>query len=447
MTQKQTLLNAIDHLLAETQKRGAQADIIAQANDNFSLKANKGQLDEYKVSTSQVIGIRVVKDDRVATSYSESLATESLDMMLNNALESAKYAKIDPHQKISVVGSQIISDYSELNQECDATVDDKIALSLRLEQGVVSRPHATSSPYNGYSDNRSQILIANSQGTLCEQAERYHSAYAYTLFEKEGKQSMAGAMSIGRRYIDLDPEYCIEAGYQLAKDLLDGEAVVTGNYSVIFDIDALSELFGAFSACFSASVAMKGLSPLRDKVGSVIASPLISFSSKAYVEGGFRIHSFDSEGFAARDLVLIGDGELNSLLHNSQTASFFGVENTGHASRGPKEGLEISAHHKVINAGTSSFSEVTAGEYLELVELQGVHSGADFISGDFSFGASGFLCRDGQRIQPVRGITVAGNFYQMLKEVDALGSVLESNDGGSFFAPKVRFSRLSIGGK
>lgn len=99
MSQKQTLLNAIDHLLAETQKRGAQADIIAQANDNFSLKANKGQLDEYKVSTSQVIGIRVVKDDRVATSYSESLATESLDMMLNNALESAKYAKIDPHQK------------------------------------------------------------------------------------------------------------------------------------------------------------------------------------------------------------------------------------------------------------------------------------------------------------------------------------------------------------
>ncbi|NVC64308.1 TldD/PmbA family protein [Vibrio sp. 05-20-BW147] len=446
MSQKQPLLNAIDHLLSEAKKRGAEADVIAQMSDNFSLKANKGQLDEYKVSTAQVIGIRVVKDERVATSYSESLTPESLDLMLSNALESTKYAKIDQHQKISTVDSRITSGYAELDQECDATVDDKIALSLRLEQGVVSRPHASSSPYNGYSDVTSQIIIANTKGTLCQQTERYHSAYAYTLFEKDGKQSMAGASSVGRRYIDLEPEYCIDAGYELARDLLDGTPVKTGSYAVVFDIDALSELFGAFSACFSAVSAMKGLSPLRDKIASQIASPLLSFSSKAYVEGGFRIHSFDSEGYAARDLVLIGEGELNSLLHNSQTASYFGVENTGHASRGPKEGLEVSTHHKVIEAGTSSFTEVTAGEYLELVELQGAHSGADFISGDFSFGASGFLCRDGKRVQPVRGITVAGNFYQMLKEIDAVGSLLEINDSRSFYAPKIRFARLSIGG-
>lgn len=446
MSQTQQLLNAIDHLLIETEKRGAQADVIAHSSDHFSLKANKGQIDEYKVSTSQVIGVRVVKENRVATSYSESLTRESLDTMLSNALESTKYAKVDPHQTISVADSRISSDYAELNQECDATVDDKIALSLRLEQGVVSRPHASSSPYNGYSDVTSRVIVANTKGTLCQQTERYHSAYAYTLFEKDGKQSMAGASSLARRYVDLEPEYCIDAGYELARDLLDGAPVKTGNYAVIFDIDALSELFGAFSACFSAVSAMKGLSPLRDKIASQIASPLLSFSSKAYVEGGFRIHSFDSEGFAARDLLLIGEGELQSLLHNSQTAAYFGVANTGHASRGPKEGLDVAAHHKVIDAGTNSFSEVTAGEYLELVELQGVHSGADFISGDFSFGASGFLCRDGKRVQPVRGITVAGNFYQMLKEIDALGSLLEVNDAHSFYAPKVRFARLSIGG-
>ncbi|KJR21278.1 MULTISPECIES: TldD/PmbA family protein [Vibrio] len=447
MDQKQHLLTAIDHLLTQAKAKGAQADIVAQTSDNFSLKASKGQLDEYKVSTSQVIGVRVVKDDRVATSYSESLATESLDLMLNNALESAKYAKVDPKQKISVIDSQLTADYPELNQACDATVDDKIALSLRLEQGVVSRPHASNSPYNGYSDVTSQVLIANTQGSLCQQTERYHSAYAYTLFEKDGKQSMAGAMSLGRRYIDLDPEYCIDAGYEQARDLLDGAPVKTGNYSVLFTIDTLSELFGAFSACFSASSAMKGFNPLRDKIGAAIANPLLTVSSQAYVEGGFRIRRFDSEGTAAQDLVIVGAGELHSLLHNSYTAAYFGVANTGHASRGPKDSLEVSAHHTVIGSGNSSFAEVTAGEYLELVDLQGAHSGADFISGDFSFGASGFLCRDGKRVQPVRGITVAGNFYQMLKEIEAVGSLVEANDSYSFYSPKIRFARLSIGGK
>ncbi|MGB7998447.1 MAG: metallopeptidase TldD-related protein, partial [Photobacterium halotolerans] len=59
----------------------------------------------------------------------------------------------------------------------------------------------------------------------------------------------------------------------------------------------------------------------------------------------------------------------------------------------------------------------------------------------------GFLCRDGKRLQPVRGITVAGNFYQMIKAIDAVGNQLENDYERDFFAPKIRFSGLSIAGK
>lgn len=162
---------------------------------------------------------------------------------------------------------------------------------------------------------------------------------------------------------------------------------------------------------------------------------------------GMAIAGFDSEGFATQDNVLIANGQLRTLLHNSQTASYLGAVSTASASRSAKSSLDVSANHKVIATGNSSVSEVKAGEYLELVELQGVHSGADAVSGDFSFGASGFLCRDGQRVQPVRGITVAGNFYKMLREVEAVGDTQLINDSRTFFAPDVRFARLCIGGK
>ncbi len=71
----------------------------------------------------------------------------------------------------------------------------------------------------------------------------------------------------------------------------------------------------------------------------------------------------------------------------------------------------------------------------------------DAISGDFSFGASGFLCRDGQRVQAFCGITVTGSFYQMIKEIDAVSNVLEHDYNRSFYAPKIRFARLNIAGK
>lgn len=447
MSQEQQLLNAVDYVLSAAKRQGAEADVIVRRNGSFSLKANQGKLDEYKVSSSQVLGVRIIKDARVATSYSESLTQPSLDLMLTNALQSARFAKQDQHQVISDLASNITTDIAEIAQADTASVDDKIELALALEQGVVALPHASSSPYNGYSDSETQLIIANTQGSLCQHFERSFGCYAYTLFEKEGKQSMAGNMSVGRRFDELKPAYCIEGGYQLARDLIDGAPVKTGQYPAIFHINALASLFSAFGSAFSGVSAMKGVTPLANKLSQPIASELLTLSDEAYMPNGMAIASFDSEGFAAQNNVLISNGVLNTLLHNSQTASYLGAVSTASAARSAQSSLDVTARHKVIASGHSSASEVQAGEYLELVDLQGVHSGADVVSGDFSFGASGFLCRDGQRVQPVRGITVAGNFYQMLLEIEAVGNNQGVNDSHTFFAPDVRFARLSIGGK
>ncbi|MGR5076290.1 TldD/PmbA family protein [Photobacterium swingsii] len=446
MADSNALQHAIEHVLERVQAAGAQADVIANRSNNFSLKANAGELDEYKVTSGQVIGVRIVKDAHVATSYSESLEPASLDAMVAQALTNAKFTQADEHQTISCVGSQLTTDVAEIYQQDDTTTDEKIALALALESGVVAKPHAKSAPYNGFGESDSQIILANTQGSLCQHQERSTYCYAYSLIEKDGLQAMHGGMSSGRRFDQLNPQYCIDHGYETAFALLEGKPIATNNYSVMFELSCLSSLFGAFGMCLSGQAAMKGINPWREALNTQVASSLLTVSDIALVEGGSAIKAFDSEGFATKDTILIGEGQLQSLLHNSHTASYFGIENTANGSRSAKGGLGVSSRHTVIATGTSSEAEVSAGEYLELVELQGVHSGADAVSGDFSFGASGFLCRDGQRIQPVRGITVAGNFYQMLKEIDAVGSTLQNDYERDFFAPKIRFARLSIAG-
>ena len=77
MSQEKQLLNAVDYVLSEAKRQGAEADVIVNRNSSFSLKANQGQLDEYKVRSRLVLGVRVVKDSRVATSYSESIEQPS----------------------------------------------------------------------------------------------------------------------------------------------------------------------------------------------------------------------------------------------------------------------------------------------------------------------------------------------------------------------------------
>ena len=103
-------------------------------------------------------------------------------------------------------------------------------------------------------------------------------------------------------------------------------------------------------------------------------------------------------------------------------------------------------HQVEIRAGGATSADLLSGEYLLLTDMTGLHSGANAISGDFSFGASGYLCQDGERIRPVRGITVAGNFYEMLRKIALIGKDQYWNWEKSALMPHVRFADIAISG-
>jgi PmbA protein len=108
--------------------------------------------------------------------------------------------------------------------------------------------------------------------------------------------------------------------------------------------------------------------------------------------------------------------------------------------------LGVNLHQVEIARGTEALSSLHSGEYLEVTDLAGLHSGANAISGDFSFGASGYLCKNRERIQAVRGITVAGNFYEMLNKISMIGNQQSWDEGRSALMPSIRFSDVAISG-
>ena len=436
----------LETVLDMAKSRHVEADVILSREQQLGLKADRGDLSEYKVTSSRSVGIRVVQGDHVGTSYSESIQPEHLETMVQTAIENARYAKEDPHEKIRAE-KQDITDFTDKVLKTDeATTDDKVELAIRLETGLQGRPISAKAPYNGFTEVNYEVHLANSLGHACSHRERMLSCYTYALLEAEGQQSMHFGYQVGRQFQDLDPSACIEEAYSTAQELLAGAPVSTGSYDVIFSTDCLNDLINAFGMCWSGQSAMKGINPLRDKVGSVVAHADLTITDEPTLEAGFSMRSFDSEGFATKTTPIVASGVLEGLLHNSATASFFGLPNTANASRGTKSALSVSPSHICIATGAQTEVTCQSGEYLELISLQGIHSGANAISGDFSFGASGFLCRDGSRVQPVRGITVAGNFYKMLGEIEAIGDTRHADHGKSFFAPLIRFGGLSVAG-
>jgi PmbA protein len=436
----------LESVLHQVQDHGAQGDVIVMSESQLGLKANAGELSEYKVTSSLTVGVRVVVGDQIGTSYSESTQPNDLKKMVGAAIENAGYAKHNPHEKIRAE-VQSVSDWSsEICQDDDTAQQRKIDLALSLESGLADREVEAKSPYNAFNEVKYTVDFGNTLGHRCAHRERSFSCYTYALLEHEDKQSMHLGYQVGRRFSDLSADACVIEAYETALALMDGQPVDSGQYDIIFNAECFNQLFSAFGMCWSGVSAMKALNPYRNRIGEAIAHPDFTLRDLPYIEGGFAVKGFDGEGFASRETTIVTNGQLESLLHNSTTASHFGVENTANAARGTKSPLSVSSSHLVVSAGKHSVAETHGGTYLELISLQGVHSGANAVSGNFSLGASGFLCRDGKRVQPVRGITVAGNFYDMLKDIVAISDQVSPDHGQTFFAPHVRFNGLNVAG-
>ena len=425
---------------------GATGDLIVHQETSLSLKAHDGDLEEHKVNSTRVYGVRVIADQRAGIAYSEAADGPALDAMVAQALQNAAFAREDRHETIAGGNGSLETDDAILCRRDNATVETKIDAALAMERELAARDKVQNVPYNGVQDVTAERHVFTTAGQTAHSKARLCGAYAYALLKDGDKDVLDGVERTARRFDELDTVEVVEETYARCLALLDGEAVPSRHYDVMFDVECQAALFGAFATVFSGKAARDGISPLRERIGEKIGVDGLDIRDAPRRTDGFRYALFDGEGVATATTTLVEDGRLVTLAHNSATAGHFGVPNTGHAARSPKTSLGIALHQPEIGPGNVPESDLTSGEYLEIVDLSGLHSGTNAVSGDFSLGAAGFLCSAGERLRPVRNITVAGNFLDMLKKIAGIGDVQHWNAERSALMARIRFGDMAVSG-
>ena len=441
-----TISDQANQVIDLVKAAGASGDLIIDQGESLSLKASDGELEEYKVSSSQIFGLRVIKDGKVGTAYSEAADSDALSSLVEQALTNASFTAIEVHENILSNEVTLKTDDLVLCPAEEVSIDEKVNFALKMESDLAAKDKVKNVPYNGVQDNTTQRHIFSSAGLNAYSKSRMCAAYAYALIEQGDKNAMEGIGQAARLFTALDANDIVEKAYTHTLNILDGSPVPSGHYDVIFDEEVQASLFGVFTLMFSGKSAKDGVNPMREKLGDSIADSRLNITDQPLSTEGFGYQLFDAEGTATQSTPLIVNGTLNTLIHNSATASFFDMQTTGHAARGPKSTMGVRLHQLEIAAGRDSQTDLFSGKYLMLTDLTGMHSGANAISGDFSFGASGFLYEDGQLRQPVRGVTVAANFYDMLNKIALIGDKQFWNWEKSALMPHLRFTDLAISG-
>ncbi len=428
-------------------QQNAEADLVMQTSQSLTLKALDGRLDEHSVNSSFIVGLRVVSDGQVGMASSEAVDDESLKFMVDQALINARFQAPQQHERIPQILGQERAEEPSLQPEDDTDIDAKINFIVGVEQALLAREGIRNVPYNALSDVTYAQALFNSHGRHTEQQARRIMAYAYPLAEENGQTAMAPGMMAGRHFHELNAERIITTAYDDSRALLAGGPIQSGQYDVIFAPNAQAELLGAFSLMWSGKAAMDQVNPMRDKLGQTVFDRRLNFVDQPRNTSGLGYEAFDAEGFSTAPVTLVEHGVLKTLAHNSATAAYFDVANTAHAQRGAKAALSVGLHQLHLLAGDASPDQLHEGCVFEVTQLDGLHSGTKPISGDFSCGASGYLWRNGERVQSVRGVTVAGNLYQMFNRVVNVGNQMLWNDSRSSCMAAIRFADLSVTGQ
>jgi len=426
-------------------------ELYYQAGQSTSVEVFQHEISEFSSANEGGVCFRCIVNGKMGYAATEELSETQAWAIVERAVDNASVLEAEEQVFLGEGGKT----YAKLDRESYELpgTEALIGKALSAQQALYDAPENTVDGCQTAAYAQSvQIAICNSKG-LDLQYENNASILVSVAVVSDG-QEMANDYQIKVGKLDtIDHKALAEKAAKKAAAKLGGEAAPTGVYPVVFSSEAMSDLLSTYSNIFSAEAAQKGLSRLKDKEGEQIASDLVTLVDDPFYKDNPMPFPFDAEGTPTACKNVIEKGRLNTLLHNLKTAAVAGRQTTGNAAKAGYDGaVGIRPFTMYLAAGEFTGEELLkkAGNGVYINALGGLHAGANPITGDFSLQSAGFMIENGQKTFPVKSFTVAGNFYELLNKITAVGNTVELPSAmgkTAFGSPSVLVETLSVAGK
>jgi PmbA protein len=234
--------------------------------------------------------------------------------------------------------------------------------------------------------------------------------------------------SVGRSPLEFDLDKAAREASERATRLLGATKPASKRTTVVLDPMVTAQFLGVISSTLNGEAVVKGRSLFAERLGDEVAAPLVTLIDDPTNPRAYSSTDVDGEGLAARRNVLIQDGVLKQFVHNTYSARRAGTVSTGNATRGGFAGTPgVGCLAMSLVPGTRSQAELVSDidDGLLVQSVQGLHSGVNPVSGDFSTGAAGLLIVNGDVGAPVREFTIASTLQRMLLDIVEIGGDLD----------------------
>ena len=415
--------------------RGEQVEAIASSGTSTRVRAYGGEVEDLTQATSGGVGVRVVVDGRQGFASVGSLAEDLVAEALEEARDNARFAAPDEANGVAAPDGVPAAALDLLRPELSAVAtEDKVALALELERRATSLdPRIRGVRSAVYADAVGTTALATSTGLLVAGSSSTCYVTVLVMADDADATQTGGGSSVGRTTADLDLDEAAGKAVGRAVRMLGARQPRSQRTTVVLEPAVAASFLGIIGSTLSGEAVLKGRSPFADRVGEQVGSPHLVLVDDPTDPASLGADPYDGEGLASRRNELLRDGVLQGFLHHTWSARRSGTASTASAVRGVTSTPSVGARALALRPGTLGADELLAsfGPCLVVTEVQGLHSGVNPVSGDFSVGARGVLVRGGEEAGAVREVTIASTLQRMLLDVVAVGGDVEWQPGGT----------------
>ncbi len=425
-------------------------EVYQHMSEEESIRVFGQKVDGLTIAQSGGIAIRGIYNGKMGYCFMEEDSDENIPLILQLIKENASALEVEDASKIFEGSESYPELHNTPNQLTETAMSAKIDFMKEVEAKLAaSDPRIVQVMTTAMQTVTVDTAIMNSLGLDVSKKESYTVFYTMALASENGDNKNGMDFKVMHSLSDVNVDEFVEKIKDEVVGKLNAKQVKSGSYKVILKNSAMSDLLGALTGLFNGEMVYKGISKLANKLDTQIFDEKITILDDPLKKDGINSTSFDDEGVASYTKTIVENGVLKMFLHNQKSAAQMNTVSTGNGFKAGYAGqVSISPTNFYIVPSETSYDELLEkmGDGLVIDSLNGLHAGLNSITTDFSLQAAGYVVENGKVVRPVNLITVAGNFLEMMKDVEAIGSDLE-DQLSSASAPSILFKSLSISGE
>ncbi len=424
------MLVLIGEILDKYKKDSAQfIDIRHEIRRAESIQVVNGTLKSLSKNFKEGVAVRALVGESWGLASTTNITKKDIESAIQEAIKIAKASGSKSKRTINfdnvpITEKSLSPDVKIIPSTVD--IEEKTKLAFELDKALKIDERIVSTSTN-VAAVELEFNLVNSLGTKVHWPE-IRTIVSASAVAREGERTEfdynVRAGTIGWEIAKgLDLEKFASEPAKGAIELLSAKQAPSGMLTVVSDGDISGllahEVMGHAS---EADEVVKRRSFLTDMVGKQVGSELVNMVDDGTIKDAYGSIPFDSEGTPSSRTVIIENGIYKGYMHSLETAAIMGVKPTGNGrAQDFNRRVFVRMTNTLFLPGDWKLDEIIAETKDGLLAIKGISGMEDVAGGGVQARSlKGYIIKNGELKELVRGFSITGKALEILKTVDAV---------------------------